>query len=177
MRHLYKNQLQTYVQKRNLSPPAYSCERKGPPHASRFRCKVRIDGKTYQSPEFFSTLKDAEHAAAKVALKSLSPDEAKEASDDSGLYKNLLQELVQKEGFSLPVYDTNRSGEVPVPIFVSTVEIEREIFKGHEARTKKQAEMSAAKIAYTTLKARKCIFLSTLLVSRLLLASSKPFAF
>jgi dsRNA-specific ribonuclease len=213
MQHLYKNQLQNYVQKRNLSLPAYSCEREGPPHASRFRCKVTIDGHTYESPEFFSTLKDAEHAAAKVALKSLSPDEAKEASvlyhffvylfslsvgcvsvlfffffffsnlrcsifqDDSGLYKNLLQELVQKEGFSLPVYDTNRSGEVHVPIFVSTVEIDREIFKGHEARTKKQAEMSAAKIAYTTLKARKCIFLSTLLVSRLLLASSKPFAF
>uniref|UniRef100_A0A2N9IA19 DRBM domain-containing protein n=1 Tax=Fagus sylvatica TaxID=28930 RepID=A0A2N9IA19_FAGSY len=153
MQHLYKNQLQNYVQKRNLSLPAYSCEREGPPHASRFRCKVTIDGHTYESPEFFSTLKDAEHAAAKVALKSLSPDEAKEASDDSGLYKNLLQELVQKEGFSLPVYDTNRSGEVHVPIFVSTVEIDREIFKGHEARTKKQAEMSAAKIAYTTLKA------------------------
>ncbi|GMY20268.1 double-stranded RNA-binding protein 1-like [Fagus crenata] len=153
MQHLYKNQLQNYVQKRNLSLPAYSCEREGPPHASRFRCKVTIDGHTYESPEFFSTLKDAEHAAAKVALKSLSPDEAKE--DDSGLYKNLLQELVQKEGFSLPVYDTKRSGEVHVPIFVSTVEIDREIFKGHEARTKKQAEMSAAKIAYTTLKARK----------------------
>ena len=80
MQHLYKNQLQNYVQKRNLSLPAYSCEREGPPHASRFRCKVTIDGHTYESPEFFSTLKDAEHAAAKVALKSLSPDEAKEAS-------------------------------------------------------------------------------------------------
>lgn len=75
------------------------------------------------------------------------------------LYKNLLQELVQKEGFCLPVYDTNRSGETHVPIFVSTVEIDGEIFKGQEARTKKQAEMSAAKVAYTTLKERKCIFL------------------
>lgn len=96
--------------------------------------------------------------------------------DNSGLYKNLLQELVQKEGFSLPVYDTNRSGEGHEAIFVSTVEI-REVFKGHEARTKKQAEMNAAKIAYTTLKERKFIFLSTLLVSGLVLTLSKPFSF
>ncbi|XP_059462236.1 double-stranded RNA-binding protein 4-like [Corylus avellana] len=153
MQHLYKNHLQNYAQKRNLSLPVYSCEREGPPHASRFKCKVTIDGQTYESPEFFATLKDAEHAAAKVALSSLSPDGVKE--DDLGLYKNLLQELVQKEGFRLPVYDTNRSGESHVPIFVSTVEIDGEIFKGHEAGTKKQAEMSAAKVAYTTLKERK----------------------
>ncbi|XP_075638969.1 double-stranded RNA-binding protein 1 isoform X1 [Castanea sativa] len=153
IQHFYKNQLQNYAQKRSLCLPVYSCEREGPPHASRFRCKVTVDRQTYESPEFFSTSKDAEHAAAKVALTSLVPDGAKE--DDSGPYKNLLQELVQKEGFSLPVYDTNRFGEVHVPVFVSTVEIEGEVFKGHEARTKKQAEMNAAKIAYTTLKQRK----------------------
>jgi hypothetical protein len=80
MQHLYKNHLQNYAQKRNLSLPVYSCEREGPPHASRFKCKVTIDGQTYESPEFFATLKDAEHAAAKVALTSLSPDGVKEAS-------------------------------------------------------------------------------------------------
>ena len=96
--------------------------------------------------------------------------------DNSVLYKNLLQELVQKEGFSLPVYVTNRSGEVHEPIFFSTVVI-GEVFKGHEARTKKKAEMNAAKIAYTTLKERKFIFLSTLLVSGLVLTLSKPFPF
>ena len=76
--------------------------------------------------------------------------------------------MVQKEGFSPPVYDTNRSSEGHEAIFVSTVEI-REVFKGHEARTKKQAEMNAAKIAYTTLKECKFIFLSTLLVLGLVL--------
>ncbi|KAF3966577.1 hypothetical protein CMV_009340 [Castanea mollissima] len=174
MQHFYKNQLQNYAQKRNLCLPVYSCEPEGPPHASHFRCKVTVDGQTYESPEFFSTSKDAERAAAKVALTSLVPDGAKE--DNSGLYKNLLQELVKKEGYSLPVYDTNRSGEVHVPIFVSTVEIEGEFFKGHEARTKKQAEMNAAKIAYTSLKDRKFSFLSTLLVSGLVLTLSKPFS-
>ncbi|XP_075632930.1 uncharacterized protein LOC142605352 isoform X2 [Castanea sativa] len=151
MQHFYKNQLQNYAQKRNLRVPVYSCEPEGSPNASHFRCKVTVDGQTYESPEFFSTSKDAEHAAAKVALTSLVPDGAKE--DNSGLYKNLLRELVQKEGFSLPAYDTNRSGEEHEAIFVSTVEI-RKVFKGHEARTKRQAEMNAAKIAYTSLKER-----------------------
>ena len=96
--------------------------------------------------------------------------------DNSGLYKNRLQELVQKEGFSPPVYDTNRSGVGHEAIFVSTVGI-REVFKGHDARTKTQAEMNAAKIAYTTLKERKFIFLSTLLVSGLVSTLSKPFSF
>ena len=59
----------------------------------------------------------------------------------------------------MPVYSTKNSGEVHVPIFVSTVEIEGETFTGSEARSKKQAEMGAAKVAYHTLRERKSIFL------------------
>nr|POE85142.1 protein bobber 1 [Quercus suber] len=153
MWHFYENQLKNYALKRSLRLPEYSLECNGPPHASHFRCKVTVDGRTFESPEFFSTKKGAENAAAKVALTSLVPDGAKE--DNSGLFKNLLQELVQKEGFPVPEYDTNRSGEGHEAIFVSTVKIIREVFEGPEARTKKQAEMNAAEIAYTTLKERK----------------------
>lgn len=80
MQRLYKNQLQKYAQKRSLNLPIYSTEREGPPHASRFKCKVTIDGQTYESPDFFPTLKDAEHAVAKVALMSLSLSVFQEAS-------------------------------------------------------------------------------------------------
>lgn len=143
-----------YAQKQNIVFPVYSCEREGPPHASRFKCRVTIDGKTYESPEYFSTLKEAEHAAAKVALISLSPDCVQK--DDSAFYKNLLQELVQKEGsLHLPTYSTSRSGEAHSPVFVSSVEIEGENFIGEEAKTKKQAETSAAKVAYNALKERR----------------------
>lgn len=78
--------------------------------------------------------------------------------DEIGLYKNLLQELVQREGFHLPVYSTSKSGEAHMPTFVSNVEIEGERFTGQEAKNKKQAEMSAAKVAYTILKERGGIF-------------------
>ncbi|CAL0299223.1 unnamed protein product [Lupinus luteus] len=153
MQHLYKNQLQNYAHKKNLNLPAYSSEWEGPPHALRFKCKVTIDGQTFESSKFFSTLKDAEHAAAEVALMSLSPGGVQE--DQTGLYKNLLQEFAQKEGFRLPSYNTNRYGESHMPTFVSQVEIEGESFTGQEAKSKKQAETSAAKVAYMTLKERK----------------------
>ena len=42
-----------------------------------------------------------------------------------------------------------------MPMFVSTVEINEESFTGEEAKTKKLAEMNAAKVAYTALKKRK----------------------
>ncbi|KAM5578184.1 hypothetical protein ABKV19_008482 [Rosa sericea] len=153
IQHLHKNQLQRYAQKRNLILPVYSCEREGPPHAARFKCTVTIDGKTYQGQEFLPTLKDAEHAAAKVALISLLPNGVQE--DDSGLYKNLLQELIQKEGQHVPLYSTRTSGEPHMLTFVSTVEIGGESFTGEVARSKKLAEVSAAKVAYNTLRDRK----------------------
>ncbi|XVF56837.1 hypothetical protein PTKIN_Ptkin06aG0152200 [Pterospermum kingtungense] len=113
VQHLYKNLLQDFSQKGNLSRPLYACEIVGPPHASRFRCKVTSNEKTYESLEFFPTLKQAEHAAAKIALSCLSPGAFEE---ESSLYKNLLQELIQKEGCSLPVYTTSSSGEGVKPM-------------------------------------------------------------
>ncbi|XP_050214706.1 double-stranded RNA-binding protein 1-like [Mercurialis annua] len=152
VQHLYKTLLQIYTQKRGLTLPEYSCEREGPPHASRFKCKVTVDGKTYESLEFFSTLSKAEHAAAKAALMSLGPDRVEE---DESAYKNLLQELAQKECYLLPSYTTVKSGESHKPTFVSTVEVAGELFTGHESRTKKQAEFNVAKVAYKALKQRK----------------------
>ncbi|GMI65050.1 double-stranded-RNA-binding protein 4 [Hibiscus trionum] len=152
MQRMYKNLLQTFSQKRNLCRPVYLCEFEGPPHASRFRCKVTVSDKTFESLEFFPTIKEAEHAAAKIALSSLAPDTIEK---EDSLYKNLLQELTQKEGCPLPVYNTTRSGEVHKSTFVSTVEIKGELFKGQEAKSKRLAEVLAAKVAYKNLKERK----------------------
>ncbi|KEH25587.1 double-stranded RNA-binding protein 4 isoform X3 [Medicago truncatula] len=154
MMHLYKSQLQNYAQKRNLKLPEYAPEWEGPPHNMRFRCKVTIDGQTFESPRFYSTLRDAEYAAAEVAFKSLQPAGVQE--EGILMYKNLLQELIQKGGLlQLPVYSTTKSGEAHRPTFTSQVEIEGKVYTGEESKTKKQAEMSAAKVAYTTLKELK----------------------
>lgn len=50
-----------------------------------------------------------------------------------------------------PSYVTVRSGVPHNPIFVSTVEIGSDSFRGSEAGTRKQAEMNAAKVGYYAL--------------------------
>jgi len=67
--------------------------------------------------------------------------------------------LAQQEGFRLPIYSTDKKGEAHMPIFVSQVEIEGRVFTGQEAKSKKQAEMSAAKVAYMALKEHEGILL------------------
>ncbi|KAL4561385.1 hypothetical protein LXL04_033551 [Taraxacum kok-saghyz] len=120
MAHLYKSRLQNHVQKKNIAFHVYTCEMQGPPHSRLFKACVTIDGATFKGPEFCSTLKDAEHAAAKVAFMALSPDGTQE---DDSLYKSLLQEHSQKKGLPLPVYATNRTAQPHIPSFASTVEI------------------------------------------------------
>ncbi|XP_010512675.1 PREDICTED: double-stranded RNA-binding protein 4-like isoform X2 [Camelina sativa] len=149
MDHVYKGQLQAYALKQNLELPVYATEREGAPHAPRFRSKVTFCGKTYQSHEFFPTLKSAEHAAAKIALASLTP-QSPEGIDVA--YKNLLQEIAQKGNSLLPVYATVTSGPSHSPVFTSTVEFAGKVFSGEEAKTKKLAEMSAAKVAFMSIK-------------------------
>ncbi|XP_059668595.1 double-stranded RNA-binding protein 1-like isoform X2 [Cornus florida] len=127
VQHLYKNRLQNYAQKKNLDLPQYDCEREGLLHASRFKSKVTIDGHTYESSAYFPT-------------------------DESGLYKNMLQELAQRKGVRLPNYNTTVSGPPHTSIFVSTVEISGQLFQGQEAKNKKQAETNAAKVAYISLQ-------------------------
>ncbi|KAG7629471.1 Double-stranded RNA-binding protein 4 [Arabidopsis thaliana] len=149
MDHVYKGQLQAYALQHNLELPVYANEREGPPHAPRFRCNVTFCGQTFQSSEFFPTLKSAEHAAAKIAVASLTP-QSPEGIDVA--YKNLLQEIAQKESSLLPFYATATSGPSHAPTFTSTVEFAGKVFSGEEAKTKKLAEMSAAKVAFMSIK-------------------------
>ncbi|CAA7027563.1 unnamed protein product [Microthlaspi erraticum] len=148
MDHAYKSQLQSYALKQNMNLPVYAVERRGVDHAPRFRCKVTVCGQTFQSQDFSPTLKAAENAAAKVALASLNP----EGIDVS--YKNLLQEIAHKENSLLPVYASATSGQSHQPTFVSTVEFGGKVFTGQEAKTKKLAEMSAAKVAFMSITNR-----------------------
>ncbi|KAI3955442.1 hypothetical protein MKW98_018543 [Papaver atlanticum] len=155
LQYLHKSQLQIYAQKRNLSLPIYSCVREGPPHNTHFKAIVTVDGQTFESPEFFRTLKEAEHAASRVALTSLMRDGNSSLEDESGFYKNFLQEFLRKEGLPLPTYKTKSCGSLHLPTFQSTVEVGIDVFEGIAARTKKQAEMNAAKVAYSHLKEYK----------------------
>ncbi|GFZ20457.1 dsRNA-binding protein 2 [Actinidia rufa] len=154
---MYKNQLQELAQRSCFNLPSYMCVREGPDHAPRFKSTVNFNGETFESPHYFSTLRQAEHAAAEVALHSLShcgPSHSLAARilDETGVYKNLLQEIAQRVGAPLPQYSTYRSGLGHQPIFTGMMELAGIIFTGEPAKNKKQAEKNAAMAAWTSLK-------------------------
>jgi len=69
---MYKNQLQELAQRSCFNLPSYTCIREGPDHAPRFKATVNFNGEIFESPQYCSTLRQAEHSAAEVALNSLS---------------------------------------------------------------------------------------------------------
>ncbi|MBA0603228.1 hypothetical protein Gorai_003381 [Gossypium raimondii] len=157
---MFKNQLQELAQRSCFNLPSYSCIREGPDHAPRFKATVNFNGETFESPMFCSTLRQAEHAAAEIALNTLAnrgPSRALAARvlDETGVYKNLLQETAHRAGLNLPVYTTVRSGPGHIPSFSCMVDLAGMSFTGDPARTKKQAQKNAAMAAWSAL--RKCM--------------------
>ncbi|KAK9136988.1 hypothetical protein Sjap_007582 [Stephania japonica] len=154
---MYKNQLQELAQRSCFNLPSYACIREGPDHAPRFKATVNFNGETFESPTFCTTLRQAEHAAAEVALNELakrgpSRSLAAKVLDETGVYKNLLQETAHRAGLNLPVYTTIRSGPGHVPVFTCKVELAGHSFNGEPAKTKKQAQKNAAMAAWSALK-------------------------
>lgn len=154
---MYKNQLQELAQRSCFNLPSYACVREGLDHAPRFKASVNFNGEIFQCPTYYTTLRQAEHAAAEVALCVLStrgPSRSltTRVLDETGVYKNLLQETAHRGGLKLPVYTTVRSGPGHAPVFTSTVEIAGLNYTGDSAKTKKQAEKNAAIVAWAALK-------------------------
>ncbi|KAG2308461.1 hypothetical protein Bca4012_082449 [Brassica carinata] len=154
---MYKNQLQELAQRSCFGLPSYTCLREGPDHAPRFKATVNFNGEIFESPQYCSTLRQAEHSAAEVALGALSnrgPSHSLAARilDETGVYKNLLQEIAQRVGAPLPRYTTFRSGLGHQPVFTGTVELAGITFTGDSAKNKKQAEKNAAMAAWSSLK-------------------------
>ncbi|KAI4322267.1 hypothetical protein L6164_021978 [Bauhinia variegata] len=154
---MYKNQLQELAQRSCFNLPSYTYIREGPDHAPRFKATVNFNCEIFESPHYCSTLRQAEHSAAEVALNSLSnrgPSHSLAARilDETGVYKNLLQEIAQRVGAPLPQYMTFRSGLGHLPVFTGTVELAGITFTGEPAKNKKQAEKNAAMAAWSSLK-------------------------
>lgn len=154
---MYKNQLQELAQRSCFNLPSYTCIREGPDHAPRFKATVNFNGEIFESPSFCTTLRQAEHSAAEVALTSLSTQGSSHSLaarilDETGVYKNLLQEVSQRVGASLPMYSTFRSGHGHLTAFNCTVELAGVRFTGEPAENKKQAEKNAAMAAWSSLK-------------------------
>ncbi|CAK9163629.1 unnamed protein product [Ilex paraguariensis] len=68
---------------------------------------------------------------------------------ETGLCKNLLQEYAQKMNYAIPAYECHKDEKTAgrVPLFSCTIEIGGITYIGAAARTKKEAELKAARTA------------------------------
>ncbi|MBA0732518.1 hypothetical protein Gogos_016604 [Gossypium gossypioides] len=161
---MYKSKLQELCQQRRWALPRYTSMKDGPDHNPFFKASVFVNSKLFNSSVPCKSCKEAQSDAAKsaflyfgsssysLAAAAGNPNPVEEV--DLGFYKNLLQELTQREEWSLPEYKTEKCGVPHRPIFFSSVEVGGDIFYGKGGKFKKEAEINAAKVAYTNLTER-----------------------
>ncbi|GLT60594.1 hypothetical protein SLA2020_333540 [Shorea laevis] len=156
--YVFKSRLQEYAQKVGYPTPVYETTKEGPSHEPYFRSTVIINDVRYESLPGFFNRKAAEQSAAEVALLELAKTgEVNESIavpiHETGLCKNLLQEYAQKMNYAIPIYQCQKV-EVPgrVQQFSCTVEIGGIRYIGAAAKTKKEAELKAARTALLAIK-------------------------
>ncbi|XP_047324016.1 uncharacterized protein LOC124927612 [Impatiens glandulifera] len=143
--HVHKTLLRDYANRKRLANPLYSSERI-PGGSKRFKSKVTVGGQTYENQNYYLTEKEAEIAVATVACEKLMKAEEIQKAKNA-MYKSLLLELTRKSGV-LPKFVT----KIHMKLYTSSVEIGDKTFEGQPAPTKKLAESSAAKVAYTAMQ-------------------------
>ncbi|XP_004238005.2 double-stranded RNA-binding protein 6 [Solanum lycopersicum] len=150
--YVFKSRLQEYAQKVGLPTPVYETIKEGPSHEPTFTSTVIVDNDRYDSLPGFYNRKAAEQSAAEVALMSLgnsgSVENLSQPVHETGLCKNLLQEYAQKMNFAIPQYECERyDSESKIISFTCTVDVGGMKYIGAAARTKKEAEIKAARTA------------------------------
>ncbi|KAE8816539.1 double-stranded RNA-binding protein 8-like [Hordeum vulgare] len=150
----FKSWLQEYAQKLGVTAPEYHTLKEGPCHEPIFKSAVVINGAKYDSMPGFFTRKAAEQSAAEVALmeivESIPIIGRIPAALQTGLCKNLLQEYAQKMNYT-PSYSLTRQASRIAP-FTCTVGIGGIHYIGPATRSKKEAEIKAARTALLAIR-------------------------
>ncbi|KAH8516298.1 hypothetical protein Peur_047578 [Populus x canadensis] len=151
--YVFKSRLQEYAQKAGLPTPVYETIKEGPSHEPSFRSTVTVKDVRYDSLPGFFNRKAAEQSAAEVALVELAKageinESTSQPVNETGLCKNLLQEYAQKMNYAIPLYECQKD-ETPGRglVFKCTVEIGGIRYIGASTKTKKEAEIKAARTA------------------------------
>ncbi|XP_039687686.1 double-stranded RNA-binding protein 1 isoform X3 [Medicago truncatula] len=152
--YVFKSQLQEYAQKAGLGTPVYETTKEGPSHEPSFRSTVIMNDVRYDSLAGFFNRKAAEQSAAEVALMELAKTGEVNQSitqpvHETGLCKNLLQEYAQKMNYAMPLYQSKKDDTPPgrAPLYSCTVDIGGMLYIGGTAKTKREAEIKAARTA------------------------------
>ncbi|PKA49378.1 Double-stranded RNA-binding protein 8 [Apostasia shenzhenica] len=148
--YVFKSRLQEYAQKVGIPTPVYETLMEGPSHEPVFRSTVIVNNIKYDSLPGFFNRKAAEQSAAEIALMELTKSgqmtECIPTVHETGLCKNLLQECAQKMNYAIPSYHCTKKATGSNP-FTCTIEIGGIQYIGAAARTKKEAEIKAARTA------------------------------
>ncbi|XP_038715411.1 double-stranded RNA-binding protein 1-like isoform X2 [Tripterygium wilfordii] len=151
--YVFKSRLQEYAHKAGLPTLEYETIKEGPSHEPSLKSTVIVNGVRYDSLPGFFNRKATEQSAAEVALTELAKSGElnqciTQPVHETGLSENLLQEYAQKMNFAIPVYQCQRDGTLgQEALFKCTVEIGGIHYIGASARTKKEAEIKAARTA------------------------------
>ncbi|KAJ4963063.1 hypothetical protein NE237_023002 [Protea cynaroides] len=150
--YIFKSRLQEYAQKAGILTPVYETTKEGPSHEPSFRSTVIVNNGRYDSLPGFFNRKAAEQSAAEIALIELAKSgNSKECISspvhETGLCKNLLQEYAQKMNYAIPSYAYRKVETQGKLYFTSTVEIGGIQYIGAVAKTKREAEIKAARTA------------------------------
>lgn len=153
---MFKNRLQEYAQKTSLPLPVYTTVNEGQDHLPQFKCSVTVNGVRYDSPPGYKYKKEAENAAAQVAVEDLRKLGLDVHFKKTKLLKNVLSELAVKKNIPLPTYQFTQEGIAHCPTFTATVEINGESYTGAPGYNKKEAARNAAYEAIQSIRTQDC---------------------
>ncbi|KAL5705358.1 hypothetical protein ACHQM5_023670 [Ranunculus cassubicifolius] len=159
--YIFKNRLLEYTQRKCILPPVYDTIKEGPSHEFSFMSVVTVADIRYNSLPGFSNHKTAEQSAAEIALTELAKSGLINESvtspppNESGLWKHLLQQYTRKMKYALPSYvcvQDNTPGKLP---FTCTVQIGSNWYTGAAARSKKAAQINAARVGLIAIQSNE----------------------
>ncbi|KAJ6826953.1 double-stranded RNA-binding protein 8-like [Iris pallida] len=152
--YVFKSLLQEYTQRVGFSTPVYQTEKDGPSHEPVFKSTVIVNDVKYESLPGFLNGKAAEQSAAEVTIIELQKSGKTNVNiptvHETGLCKNLLQEYAQKMNYAIPSYICKKHSSGPnhgPNYFTCTIDIGGIHYIGAVAKTKKEAEIKAARTA------------------------------
>ncbi|KAM3399703.1 hypothetical protein ACQJBY_004869 [Aegilops geniculata] len=155
MKSAKKRLLQGYSLRSFGSFPVYEVSTEGPPHDMRFRCTVRVRDQTYASLCDHRHRREAEEDAAAVAYKDILGDDnidmLLEMVNKADFHvTQTLKEFTIKKSICEPCFSSSMVHETcTMTRWLSTVEVDGQVFIGETARSKQLSVRKAASAAIT----------------------------
>nr|CAD1819062.1 unnamed protein product [Ananas comosus var. bracteatus] len=150
--YVFKSRLQEYAQKATLPTPEYQTIKEGPSHEPVFKSTVIVNNVRYDSLPGFYNRKAAEQSAAEIALKEIHKSGQMTESCIRPVQEYAPGVCTENE-LCNPILHMHQTSLGPT-LFTCTVEIGGIQYIGAAAKTKKEAEIKAARTALLAIQSQ-----------------------